>query len=253
MNCLKIINSFLLSVGINLRNFKNIFLIFKFFFDFIKFKKAGGKVNFFAPILGDHLLPSGNFDSHYFKQDIYVANKIYKNKPLKHLDIGSRFDGFVSHVASFRNIEVIDLRENRNDLMNIDFKRIDITEKIDDHLYQKYDSVSCLHALEHFGLGRYGDKIAPDAHIQALDNIEKLIKPQGVFYLSVPVSNQNKTYYNSHKVFDPAYIPSLTSNLTLEEFTYIDNKSNIFINSKISELKKQEFNYFCGIFVFKKN
>jgi len=39
---------------------------------------------------------------HYFHQDLLVAGKIFKNNPIKHVDIGSRMDGFIAHVASFR-------------------------------------------------------------------------------------------------------------------------------------------------------
>ena len=35
---------------------------------------------------------------------------IYAARPEKHVDVGSRVDGFVAHVASFREIEVFDVR-----------------------------------------------------------------------------------------------------------------------------------------------
>lgn len=35
---------------------------------------------------------------------------IFDSSPQRHLDVGSRIDGFVAHVASFREIEVIDIR-----------------------------------------------------------------------------------------------------------------------------------------------
>lgn len=39
-----------------------------------------------------------------------MARWIYEAAPIKHVDVGSRVNGFVAHVASFREIEVIDVR-----------------------------------------------------------------------------------------------------------------------------------------------
>jgi hypothetical protein len=35
---------------------------------------------------------------------------IHKLNPVRHIDIGSRIDGFVANVAAFRKIEVLDVR-----------------------------------------------------------------------------------------------------------------------------------------------
>ena len=46
----------------------------------------------------------------YFIQDIWAAQRIYKKKPNEHIDIGSRVDGFVSHLMVFMKVKVIDIR-----------------------------------------------------------------------------------------------------------------------------------------------
>ena len=45
------------------------------------------------------------------------------------------------------------------------------------------DSVSCLHALEHFGLGRYGDPVDPDGHLKGFRNLRRIV--QGGHVLSL--------------------------------------------------------------------
>jgi len=60
--------------------------------------------------LDDRFDQSGTASGHYFHQDLLVASRIFINNPEKHVDIGSRIDGFVAHVASFREIEVFDIR-----------------------------------------------------------------------------------------------------------------------------------------------
>ena len=134
-----------------------------------------------------------------------VASYIYKANPITHIDIGSRIDGFVAHVASFRKIEIIDIRD-LSDIghENIFFKKIDIMDS-NNHL-QVTDSLSCLHAIEHFGLGRYGDKLDPNGHIKGFNNILKMIKTGGTLYISFPVSKDNEINFNSQRVFKPTEI-----------------------------------------------
>ena len=86
-----------------------------------------GKKN---PILNDRYSESGAMAVHYFHQDLYVARLIFENNPIKHVDIGSRIDGFVAHVASFRNIEIIDIRDIKNNIENISFRQDRFNETI---------------------------------------------------------------------------------------------------------------------------
>jgi len=68
------------------------------------------------PCLGDRFAQSGTASGHYFHQDLLIARRIFLNNPELHVDIGSRIDGFVAHVASFRKIEMFDIRELKNDI-----------------------------------------------------------------------------------------------------------------------------------------
>src|SRR6478672_1245176 len=63
-----------------------------------------------TPNFTDRSEPGGITSGHYFHQDLLVATRVYQRKPKKHVDIGSRIDGFVAHVAVFREIEVFDIR-----------------------------------------------------------------------------------------------------------------------------------------------
>ena len=104
---LKNTHTFLCSIGLNLKKFFNIIFIFKYVKDLIIFYSKGGKVDMLNPIIGEHKDESGSFDKQYFYQDLIVEQVIYKHNPSKHVDIGSRIDGFVSNVASYREIEIL--------------------------------------------------------------------------------------------------------------------------------------------------
>jgi|TARA_B110000037_G_scaffold217911_1_gene279885 hypothetical protein len=71
------------------------------------------------------------------------------------------------------------------------FKKKNIN-KIDKSLINYCDSLSCLHTLEHFGSGRYGDKIDPVGHIKGFQNLVKMLKKNGILYISFPISNVSK-------------------------------------------------------------
>ena len=61
-------------------------------------------------IFRDRWDEAGEATGHYFHQDLVVAREIFTRAPRRHIDVGSRLDGFVAHVASFRDIEVLDVR-----------------------------------------------------------------------------------------------------------------------------------------------
>src|SRR5215475_9848858 len=63
------------------------------------------------PCLKDRYEDSGVASGHYFHQDLLVARRVHARAPRVHVDVGSRVDGFIAHVASFREIEVLDIRE----------------------------------------------------------------------------------------------------------------------------------------------
>lgn len=88
-----------------------------------------------------------------------------------HVDIGSRVDGFVEHVAVFGEIEVFDTRGLSTDMLNIEIREADLMGCLSGDSISYCDSLSCLCALECFGLGRYGDPISADEHLIGLNNI----------------------------------------------------------------------------------
>jgi len=203
------------------------------------------------PCLEDAHQESGSVRGHYFHQDLLIAREIYKNAPMLHIDIGSRIDGFVSHVASFRKIEVFDIRPLTTTITNIIFRCVDVMDNLDGQYFNYCDSLSCLHALEHFGLGRYGDPILFDGYIKGLENIHKILKTNGKFYLSVPIGPQ-RIEFNAHRVFSVKYLLMLLNNkFRIDSFSYVDDKGDL--HEKV-ELKESELinsfgcHYGCGIF-----
>jgi SAM-dependent methyltransferase len=204
----------------------------------------------FYPCMEDRYQKSGIVSGHYFHQDLLVANKIFINKPDKHVDIGSRVDGFVAHVASFRHIEVFDIRELAVEIQNIEFRCLDIMDKYF-ALRDYCDSVSCLHALEHFGLGRYGDKVDYNGHLSGWENMYKMLKKGGKFYFSVPIGKQ-RIEFNAHRVFSLEYlINMIDGRYNIDSFSYVDDNGDLIkdiVPDEASLRNNLGCYYGCGIF-----
>jgi hypothetical protein len=197
-----------------------------YFLDRAAFRKAyAGKMKI-MPCLHDRYEEGGATKNEYFWQDLLVARSIHEAKPVKHVDIGSRVDGFVAHVASFRDCEVFDVRPISNAVPGVVFRQADLMNP--DSLPHTArgggycDSLSCLHALEHFGLGRYGDPVNPFGYQRGLANMANLLQPGGTFYLSTPIG-QERVEFNANWVFDPRSIVSCaeTSGLKLKKLIVI--------------------------------
>ena len=153
------------------------------------------------PCLHDADTESAGLDDEYFLQDLYVARLIQAAAPQKHVDVGSRVDGFVAHVASFREIEVFDIRPVSKAIPGIVFRKADLMRE-QEQFADYADSVSCLHALEHFGLGRYGDPLDAAGFEKGLKALSRLLTPGGILYLSVPVGRE-RVIFNAHRVVSP--------------------------------------------------
>jgi len=261
MRLIKVVYSIFLILGIDFRRMANNIRGLPWYIsDYLKFnaqRKIGrifGKIEF-LPALNEKYQSAGEVKGHYFHQDILIAQKIFKNNPSVHIDIGSRLDGFVAHVASFREITVLDVRDLRQTIENIHFQQADLMMEPSIDKLQSCDSLSCLHALEHFGLGRYSDPINYDGHIIGLKNMTLLLKEGGTFYLSVPIGMQ-RIVFNAHRVFSIGCIMNLMRDgFELVSFSYVDDSGDLHkdISHKEIDLDNSfNCNYGCGIFEFKK-
>jgi len=225
-----------------------------FFFQYLKFKKMGGRITHTLPVLSDYDDQAGSTKGHYFHQDLLVARFVFTHNPTRHVDISSRIDGFVAHVAAFRKIEVMDVRDlDDTGHKNISFIKADLMNTNPAHFCLS-DSISCLHAIEHFGLGRYGDPLNPVGHKQGFNNIVAMLKPGGFLYISFPIGKSNETHFNAHRVFHPKDIFSWETGpkqLVLQRFDYVDDSGNLHQQVDL-ETTPLHVKYGCGIYTFKK-
>lgn len=200
------------------------------------------------PYLHDRADNAGSLGE-YFWQDLYVARMIAEAKPARHVDIGSRIDGFIAHLAAFRDVEVIDIRPLPATIPGVTFIQGDATA--DDLEIAPSPSVSCLHTIEHFGLGRYGDPIDPDGMRKGLRNLATLVAPGGTLYVSTPIGHE-RVVFNAHRISHPDTVlqPLTKAGLKLQRFLWcahgkLQESENIAADLRTTA----EWPYALGIFV----
>lgn len=228
-----------------------------YFFEYWQFRKQNNKTNIpmklNAPCLHDRYEDSGTARGGYFFGDLYVAQEIFQNNPQKHIDLASRIDGLVAHIATFRKVEVFDIRKLDITIPNINFTQVNFMSPATQ--YHDYcDSLSCLHALEHFGLGRYGDPIDPNGHLKGLISIYQILKNKGVFYLGLPLG-EDRIDFNAHRVFSIRKVLELTKDkFTLVKLKIINDFGYPIEKEMTDELMNNNFgcHYGYGIYILKK-
>ena len=105
--------------------------------------------------------------------------------------------------------------------------------------------VSCLHALEHFGLGRYGDELDYYGHIKGFKTISKVVSRGGLLYLSVPMGPQ-RIEFNAHRVFALGYLKKMCERqYEIDRFSYVDDNGRLYEDVKV-DLPAAGRNYGCS-------
>jgi len=249
----KKINTTLKSIGFDiLKLYNGLRLLPRFFYDYNNFIKKSKWDHVINPQLFDNGT-EGAIYGEYFFQDIYVAKSIIKDNPKRHIDIGSRVDGFIALLSLNRFVEVLDIRPININIENIKFYQWDITKQ-SDYYNNSCDCISCLHTIEHFGLGRYGDTVDADSWKLAFTNLSLILNNNGVFWLSTPIGIE-RVEFNANRIFNPNTIIdfAINLNLQLEEFAYFINDNVIKSDNIINDISKlSNLDYSLGIFKFRK-
>lgn len=203
------------------------------------------------PIISDKYACAGTAGN-YFWQDLWAARLIVNSGVKEHFDIGSRLDGFIAHLlAADIDVTMIDIREFPGKIEGLHTIVDDATGlcQIPDG---SIGSMSALCSLEHFGLGRYGDPVDPEACFTCFENVQRKIKEGGRLYLSLPVGKE-RVEFNSHRVFYASTVLECFSGMRLKEFSCAaDGKieRHVDIHKYDNDVHNGEYRY--GMFHFVK-
>lgn len=217
--------------------------------DMIKYKKMDPTVRLLTrnlfPMLNEKT-PYAPFDAQYFYQQLWVFEHILKRKPKQHIDIGSTYamSGYISKITK---AVFVDLRPIKTSLKNLKIVSGDILKlPFKDN---SLESLSCLHVVEHIGLGRYGDPIDPDGTKKACLELVRVLAKGGYFYFSVPLG-RDRVCFNAHRVHSPQVILKYFNGLKLLEFSVVDDEGKYHEDANYKDYAN--LNYGLGMFLFKK-
>lgn len=210
---------------------------------------AAGKL---YPCFLDRFAEGGEASGYFFQQNQIVAELIYETRPTHHVDVGSRIDLLVAKLALFCPVEVIDYRPVTTTARNISYRQADIM-RARPELENITDSLSSVDALECFGLGRYGEPLDPDGHRKGFRTLARMVRPGGMFYFAVPISNRQRYEFNAHRIFSLPYLLELvdTHGLDIRSFHYVDDAgaAHTHVDHR-SGAAARTFGLHCGAGIF---
>lgn len=200
---------------------------------------------------GDDNTRATGFNTSYIYHIAWAARILAKTKPALHTDISSSL-WFISTVSAFVKIDFYDYRPANLILDNLTTGRADLT-----HLHFKDNSIpslSCMHTIEHIGLGRYGDVMDPDGDLKAIRELQRVTAHGGNLLFVVPIGKPI-ICFNSHRTYSYAQIREYFNDFELKDYylipdTTIAERDGPIENATESDSDKQTVG--CGCFWFKK-
>lgn len=231
---------------------KNLNRLIITFFKFIKIKDNRFRISAkdIRPCLFENTEET-NFDRHYIYHTAWAARKLVEIKPEKLHDFSSSLY-FIGIVSSFLPIVFHDFRPANIQLSNVDSLSGDLTLlNIESNSLK---CVSCMHVVEHIGLGRYGDELDEGGDLKAISELRRITAISGDLLFVVPVGGIPFIRFNANRVYDYQQIISLFPDFELIEFTFITdygNKTHVIKNATSLQIDSEVEG--CGCFHFKKS
>jgi len=245
-----------------LRKIKRVVYQFKFWVTFpliihsyVNFRNKDKKHRFAIPLSAVmpclfENTPYTRFDTHYIYHTAWAARKVFEINTKEHTDISSSLY-FSSIVSAFVPVRFYDYRPAKLGLSNLSSHKGDLL----DLPFQtgSVASISCMHTVEHVGLGRYGDPVDPEGDMKAAKELSRVVTPGGSLLFVVPVGKP-RIQFNAHRIYSYEMVVEMFPEFSVKEFSLIpDDALEIGMIDNASKDLVQKQSYGCGCFWFVKN
>ena len=229
---------------------KRVVRFFEFWSEYGKFNRLSenrqkAKLSDVYPCLNDKISFTP-FDQHYIYHPAWAARILAQTKPESHTDISSILS-FSTIVSAFVPIKFYDYRPAHLNLPGLQSEFADLKKLPFQN--DSIPSLSCMHTIEHIGLGRYGDELDPNGDVKAISELKRVVQPGGDLLFVVPIGTP-RVEFNGHRIYSFDQIVEFFKPFQLKEFTLIPDKGGIVFNADPDLANKQIFA--CGCFWFKK-
>lgn len=188
------------------------------------------------------------FDRHYVFHTAWALRVLSEIRPSQHVDVSSSLY-FVSSVSAFIPTRFIDYRPaelglsglfcGAGSLMSLPFEDGCIS------------CLSCMHVVEHVGLGRYGDSFDVDGDLKAMDELLRVLTPGGHLLLVLPVGGEARIQFNAHRIYTYPQVVEMTTGCEIAEFALIpDDGASVGLIRHADPMLANQQRYGCGCFHF---
>jgi SAM-dependent methyltransferase len=228
-----------------LRNFRN---------EFDQFAAMAGSAPRLPVSLGDinaqlsDRTTATPIDRHYTYHPAWAARVLARTRPKRHVDISSIVN-FSTVLSAFIPVEFYDFRPVPIELDGLHVGAADLTNL---HFpSESIASLSCMHVIEHIGLGRYGDPLDPDGDLKAIAELVRVLAPGGDLLVATPVGRP-RVAFNAHRIYDHEAFASYFAPLELREFALIEEggEGGLLVAPPHERVRAES--YGCGCFWFHK-
>lgn len=228
----------------------------RFIMDFCRYRvlerNKGGRFSVLwqdrYPCLRDKTGATG-FDRHYVYHLAWAARVLAGTRPAEHVDISSSLY-FATMVSAFIKVRYYEFRP-------ADLQLDGLTSDPADLLSLPFadgsvKSLSCMHVVEHVGLGRYGDPVDPEGDLKAMAELQRVLAPGGSLLFVVPVGKP-RVAFNAHRIYCYDQVVSYFPDLCLRQFALIpdDAQGGGIVTDAGKDLSDAQ-SYGCGCFWFEK-
>lgn len=190
-----------------------------------------------------------HFDRHYIYHPAWAARILSESRPAYHVDISSSLH-FSSIVSAFLPVKFYDYRPANLILSGLEEHSADLTALpfSDGSIH----SLSCMHVVEHIGLGRYGDSIDPDSDLKAISELKRVLAPAGTLLFVIPIGTP-RIMFNAHRIYSYDQIMEHFEGFVLNEFSLVPDDPSIGgLVRNAEKLLADAQKYGCGCFWFEK-
>ena len=189
------------------------------------------------------------FDRHYVYHTGWAARAVRRIAPPFHVDISSSLY-FASIVSGFVPVRFYDYRPPKLELPDLSCAHADLLAL--PFPSGSIGSLSCMHVLEHVGLGRYGDPLDPDGDLKAAAELQRVVAADGHLLVVVPLGRP-VLRFNAMRIYSHAQVIAMFADMSLAEFALIheyEEDGGITIDATAQMADREE--YGCGCFWFVK-
>jgi SAM-dependent methyltransferase len=173
----------------------------------------------------------------------FAARHLRDAAPRTVLDVGS-YRAFVLGLSAFADVTALDVRPRAaggtETVLVGDATSIPAPDGA-------FDAVVSLSSIEHFGLGRYGDEVNPDADVAAAREFARVLRPGGVLIVTTSLTRGRPVLaFNAHRIYDLAGARALFAGLETVDERYFSHRHAREVELSSIADAVGDWDVFCG-------